>query len=44
MAKAKKKTDLKSPKEASALFHNIMAASMKDIPLQKPKKKAAKKK
>ena len=46
MAKAVKKTDTKTPKEASNLFHNIMAASMKEIPLQKPKvkKKAAKKK
>jgi len=39
MAKTKKKT----PKEASSLFHNIMAASVKGNP--KPKaKKAAKKK
>lgn len=36
MAKAKKK----SAKEASSLFHNIMAASVKPL----PKKKAAKKK
>jgi len=38
MAKAVKK---KSAKEASNIFHNIMAASVKGNP--KPKKKAAKK-
>jgi hypothetical protein len=37
MAKAAKK---KSAKEASNIFHNIMAASVKDNP--KPKKKTAK--
>ena len=39
MAKAIKK---KPAKEASNLFHSIMAASVKDNP--KPKKKVAKKK
>lgn len=39
MAKAVKK---KSAKESSNIFHNIMAASVKDNP--KPKKKVAKKK
>lgn len=38
MAKSVKK---KSAKESSNIFHNIMAASVKDNP--KPKKKAAKK-
>ncbi len=38
MAKVKKK----SAKEASNIFHNIMAAAVKGNP--KPKKKAAKKK
>jgi hypothetical protein len=38
MAKASKK---KTPKEASQLFHSIMAASVAGNP--KPKKKAAKK-
>ncbi|WP_262907834.1 hypothetical protein [Ferruginibacter lapsinanis] len=42
MAKAVKKDIDKTPKEASALFHNIMAASVKGNP--KPVKKAAKKK
>lgn len=39
MAKAIKK---KSAKEASGIFHGIMAASVKDNP--KPKKKSTKKK
>ena len=36
MAKASKK---KSPKQASSLFHNIMAASVKGNPAPKPKGK-----
>ena len=43
MAKALKKADLKSPQEASALFHSIMKASVSGNPKPKPKKKAAKK-
>lgn len=42
MTKAAKKTDTKPAKEASNLFHNIMAASVKGNPT--PKKKAVKKK
>lgn len=41
MAKAVKK---KSAKEASNVFHSIMAASVKGNPKPAPKKKAAKKK
>jgi hypothetical protein len=40
MAKAKKK----SAKESSQIFHNIIAASVKDNPKPKPKKKNAPKK
>jgi len=39
MAKANKKTD----KKASELFHNIMAASVKNNPKPKEKKKEPKK-
>ena len=42
MAKASKKSDTKPAKEASNLFHSIMAASVKGNP--KPVKKAEKKK
>ncbi len=46
MAKAVKlnKADLKSPKEASTLFHSIMKASVSGNPKPIVKKKAAKKK
>lgn len=44
MAKAKKDTGLKSPKEASNLFQKIIAASVSGNPKPIVKKKAAKKK
>jgi len=44
MAKTVKKSTNKTPKEASILFHNIMAASVKGNPKPAPKKKPAKKK
>lgn len=40
MAKTSKKSDTKPAKEASNLFHNIMAASVKGNPKPAPKKKA----
>lgn len=39
MAKSVKKSDTKPAKEASNLFHNIMAASVKGNPVLKKKAK-----
>ena len=44
MAKAKKETGLKTPKEASTLFHSIIAASVAGNPKPIVKKKSSKKK
>jgi len=44
MAKAIKNKELKTPKEASALFHSIMKATISGNPKPIAKKKVAKKK